>query len=139
MLETLIYGNIKNRIVNHEKIKKNKEFKRLQKLEQKNEIIRLFGKTRYRLSYWFGAWFLYAFNNRDYSPILYEKFYKKLTTANQYAEKLKEKYTVIKIIEVYNKDNVPVGYLLHGKGEKIAATTQQPSNVIPFSKNVKVQ
>jgi hypothetical protein len=134
MYETLIISNIKNKIVNHEKIKKRKEERRLQKLEKKNEMIRMFGKTRYRLSYWFGSWFLYAFNNRDYSLVLYQKFYKDLKTTNQYANRLQGKYTKIQIEEVYNKDKIIIGYLLQGKGEKIADCTQQPSNIIPFSR-----
>ncbi len=138
MLGTLILNNIKNQIKNHEQIEKHKKLKRLKKLEQKNEIVRLFGKTRYRLSYWFGAWCLYSFNHRDYSPVLYQKFYKQLSTANQYAEKLQEKYTKVQLEEVYNKDGMIIGYLLYGKGEKID-DSQQHSNVIPFSIAKKIQ
>lgn len=132
MYETLIISNIKNKIVNKDKIKKRKEERRLQKLEKKTEMIKLFGKTRYNLSFWFGSWFLYAFNNRDYQPVLYQKFYPQLKTANQYAEKLKEKYTKVIIQEVYSKNKIVIGYLLQGKEEKIADSPQQPSNVVNF-------
>jgi hypothetical protein len=67
MLEKLILSNIKNRIVNHDKIKKAKALKKLNKEKKKRMLITTFGKARYILSIWFGQWILFTCNTNFYN------------------------------------------------------------------------
>jgi hypothetical protein len=67
MLEKLIINSIKNRIVNHDKIKKRKLQRWLEKQKDKMLKVKMFGKTRYYLSVWFGEWMLYTFNYSFYA------------------------------------------------------------------------
>jgi hypothetical protein len=67
MLMNFFINNLKNQIVNHDKIKKRKLKRKKEKLEQKKFITKQFGKTRYTLSYLFGEWVLYSCNNSFYT------------------------------------------------------------------------
>jgi hypothetical protein len=134
LLYNYFLNSLKNNIKNQGKIRKSKVQKRKEKYEYKQIMIKLFGKSRYYLSYWFGAWFLYAFNHRDYNEVLYQKFYHTEKAVQKQAELLKDKYEKIQIKALYDKDNFLTGYMLYGKIEKVAEPLiQQPPNVINFA------
>lgn len=111
----------------------NKDKKQAEKKRHKESMIKLFGKTRYYLAYWFGQWIYFTWNNRDYQPVLYQKFYTAEASALRYANRLKQKYTIVQIEKVYNKRQ-QIGFMIYGKGKKIAPVVKLPSNVIPFEK-----
>lgn len=137
MLGKILEKIIIERIKNYDKIKTSKDLRKQKKKKHKNMMVKLFGKIRYYLSFWFGEWVLYTCNNKnykEYDPKPYQKFYTDAQVANRYANKLKEKYEYVKITMVFNEKQKCIGYLLNGAVKKVTDTTQQPSNIIYFNK-----
>lgn len=135
MLNKLICKAVANKLMNNDKIKKEKEKKQLQREHEKNSIIRTCGRARYYLSWWFGEWILFAYNTR---PILeekeYTKFYKDKNVAERYARQLREKYEIVDITTVFDNYKRELGYLVTAAEKVAEPEPQQPSNVIPFRK-----
>lgn len=137
MLKTLLKKAIMNSLSdkNKQPKKSSRKERRQQKRNYRNQMVKMFGKTRWYLSYWFGTWILFLCNSRDYSRITekpYEKFYKNFDVAQRYEKRLKEAYEDTEIVEVYDNRKTRLGYMLTGTAKKIAEATQQPSNVISF-------
>lgn len=128
MLLKVLTRLIATKLMDKDRFKKREEKKR-----RKESMIKLFGKTRYYLALWFGQWVYFTWNTRDYQPVLYQKFYSAESSAMRYAERLKHKYTIVDIQKVYDKRQ-QIGFMIYGKGKKIAQPIKLPSNVINFSK-----
>jgi len=102
------------------------------KKKRKEMLIKMFGKTRYYLSIWFGEWVLYTFNRRDYSLYdskPYQKFYRDEQTVMRYAKKLQEKYKKVEITKVYDAKRQHIGYMLYGY-----VKIELSENVVPMQK-----
>jgi hypothetical protein len=101
------------------------------KKEYKAHMIKLVGKARWYLSWWFGSWVLYVGNPQLNIQPEYQKFYTTEAVAKRYAKRLEGKYEIVQITKVFNKQKREMGYMLSGRGKKEIET---PKNVIQLKK-----
>jgi len=121
-----------------EKLRLKREKLKSKKKNCKSQMINMFGKTRYYLSFWFGNWILFTCNSKLYlqqntNEKPYQKFYKDEIIAERYAERLKQKYEQIEITNVFDGHKKQIGYLLIGKS-KIITEDIHDKNIIDISK-----
>lgn len=65
MLKEILIKSAINKLANKEKFQKARKLKKLKKKKHDKEMVEMFGKTRYALSYWFGIGVLFVGNTKE--------------------------------------------------------------------------